>query len=276
MDFSQENDLWQQLQTTSEIEDQRQQLLEMARLLIERATPNTTAFEALESDVLTDLFLEYQGIGQITGNFLQTALPRLEAAYQGTEFEQQLKTLQTDLQHYQQRYHSLQQQLQQLQDTETELKQQKAHCQQTQIDVKQLQQNAEHLQTELEQLQQTPAEAEAAVRDSEQQQAAALQAIVAAIPRLVRLIEASRASYQHHFTANETITAALNAQPSLTDIARYTDKISELSPQLQELLTEFDAALRHIVLAEEKHRHLLRELRDPKPTLTRPDEEGDD
>lgn len=273
MDFAQENALWQHIQQQSDATEQTRQLLEMARLLLERAASNTETIASLDSDELTDFFLEYQGVGKLSAQFLQTALPVLDEAYQGTDFEQQLQDLQQQLHDCTQHGQAGLQQLKQLQQLRVELQQQQAGYQQQQIDIQQLEQQTQQLQSVLVQLQHAPQQAEAAIKSSEQQQEAALQGLVTLIPQVVQLIQANRASYQHHFAANQAISDALQATPSLTDISHYTATLNGYSAQLQELLDQFDQTLTQVVSMEEKQRHLLRELRDPRPSLTHPESE---
>ncbi|OUD13292.1 hypothetical protein [Thioflexithrix psekupsensis] len=271
--FTQENDLWQQLQKNTDPTDQQRQLLEFIRLLLEQSQCSPTEISQLDHDDLTDLFLEYQGIGKITADFLREGLPFLDPSYQGQDFEQQLHRLQQELQDFLNKNQQLQQAILPLQQLSTELQQQQAHYAAQEEELHHLRRYIAQLEQQQQQAQRAPEQIAQLRQQATQESMQALQTLLRDWLELMTVIKENAHHYQAHYQANQNIHQALQQLPELNELGMDLTRLGEMSAQLNTLLGDYDRHLNEIMAMEEKHRQLLRALREPRANLTRPEDE---
>ncbi|OQY55345.1 MAG: hypothetical protein DRR08_24130 [Candidatus Parabeggiatoa sp. nov. 2] len=258
--FSQENDLWQAIQTQTDAKEQRRQLVEMARLLLERANISPDKLAQLDYDDITDLLLEYQGTAEQTENFFQTALPHIDPEYQGQPFEQQIQTLQQTLSDTRADIARIREQQKTLSEKRATLEQNKATLneevnQLTQLkpQIETLEQNIAQLKVQLETLRQHEEQLKQLAEDSEPFQQEAITAIIEAIPNIVTLIKANQEIFQNHFAENARIGEAMQQiEDKTSEITTHTDKIATLSKNIKASLQEFETELQHLIEIRER------------------------
>jgi len=253
--FSQENDLWQAIQAQTDAKEQRRQLVEMARLLLERASMSSDEIAQLNYDDTTDLLLEYQGTAEQTERFFQNALPHIDPEYQGQPFEQQLQTLQQTLSDTCAKVTRIREQQKALSEEQARLK-----AEQTTLDkevkqlsrikpqVEQIEQNLSELKEQLETLRQHEAQLKQLAEDSEPFQQEAITAIIKAIPNIVALIKANQEIFQNHFAKNARIGEAMqHIEDKTSEITTHTDTMARLSKEIDASLQEFDKELQQLI-----------------------------
>ncbi|ALG69183.1 hypothetical protein [Beggiatoa leptomitoformis] len=262
-DFTQENALWAQLQTQTAPNKQRQQLLEMARLLLLHAQMDTATTTQLATDDLTDLFLEYQMIGETIAQFLQKSLPFLDPDYRGQAFEQELQALQEKLAQDKAQARTLQNQLQTLREEQTQLTQTVQQQQAIEQEVQTLTTNIAKLKQELSYLQQRPARLTALAESSIQLYQEAQQAIIDAIPQIMNLVQANKELYKKHFKANQQIMDAMQLPNITEEISSPVQKIAQVTQAIEKNLQTFDQQLQSLILTNETQLRESRQLREP-------------
>ncbi|EIJ42208.1 hypothetical protein BegalDRAFT_1312 [Beggiatoa alba B18LD] len=262
-DFTQENALWVQIQQQTNCDKQSQQLLEMARLLLQQAQQTTPNPATLNSDDLTDLLLEYQSMGQMIHQFITLARPHLDPDYRGQPFEQELENLQGGLKQDDESLQSLKQQQQTLTQTQTHLQQTLEQQQALEQEIIRLAENIEKLKQELNYLQQRPARLTALADSSVQLQQEAQQALIESLPKIVQLIKNNQTIYRQHFNANQHIINTIQLNESLEEMSQPLQKIALLSQSTEKNLRTFDEQLQLIILIQEKQLQQLRSLREP-------------
>lgn len=263
LDFSQENDLWQAIQT-AETDSQQQQVLEFVRLLLEKVAQNNPNFTTWDKDDLTDVLLEYQGAGQHIAQFLQAALPHLDTDYKNTTFEDELQAIQQQLATLTQSSQKAQKAQKELENQRQQLQKNLQNHAQQDEKLAALRNQVAELQKQLDTLQAEQPDKEQIAQASEQVRQQAVQAIVAAIPQIVDLIKINRDIAQTHFDTNRDITKAIQRELDLvtTKAARHTQRIEQLQDEINQKLQEFDQALQALMATDEQQRQTLRQLRE--------------
>lgn len=249
--FSQENDLWQALQAQTDLKKQRHQLVEMARLLLERARINPDDIAQLDYDDVTDLLLEYQGTAEQTANFFQQALPFIDPEYKDQPFEQQLQTLQQTLSDTCADITRFSEQNTHLSEQKTQLDQEIKRLTELKPQVETLEPNVLKLKEQLKTLQQSEQRLKQLADDAEPFHQEAITAVIESIPNIVTLIKANQEIFQNHLAENARIGEAMQ-EISTAEIADHTDKMATLSKNLSASLQEFDQELKNVIEIGEK------------------------
>ena len=265
-DFSQEQDLWQSIINNTDAASQS-----LAHLLLQQA--NTVTPAAIDSEDLTDLFLEYQNVAIQCRDFLQNALPHLEESYRGQDFETQLQNLRIELDALIVQAQQSQQQLAELRQLETQLREQQQNSNALQVDVQQLQTNLQQLQTQTAEL---PSSFDDLIANAEQQHEQAAIRLLQSLPPIVELISQNQQTYQTHFETNQRLVEALRRDAQFHNISSQAERLQRVQQTLQQQLQAFDGLLLEMVESAEKQRSVLRELREPQTSIALPEEELED
>ncbi len=97
LDFNQERDLWDALQTSENPSEQHLFLVQLARLLLNKSNGLTTPLASFSSDEIVGLMIEHQNVASTINVFLSASIPLLDQEYQGTTFQEKLLFLQKEL-----------------------------------------------------------------------------------------------------------------------------------------------------------------------------------
>lgn len=258
MDLQQENAHWQLLQMEQDPLQQRLKLVEMAKLLLEKAPAANTEWTKCNSDDLTDLFLEYQAAGEYIRHFFQAALPYIDPEYKGQSFEKQLQTLH-----------------EQIINTVTQVSRIIEQNRQWFVEQK-------HLQHEIEQLNATKTAAdglESTLRELRQQletlqpqvlrikelgnESTTLHEQISTllsqtIPEIVEVMRKNYMLYRTHFHENARIGMAFadftKQQSELDEVAQHGKEIGDIVRTVTPQLTRLDELLVQFIEKEESRR----------------------
>jgi chromosome segregation ATPase len=247
-DFYQENDLWQALQAETEPFQQHQQLVEMARLLLERANSIEHDFTQLVPDDLTGLLIEYKGTALQVNTFFQKSLPHIDPEYKGEPFEQKLQTLQQTLSETCKEIERIREQNTMMSEQQAQLDKKIDTLTQLKPQIETLEDNISQLKTQLEQLKPHQEHFEQLANKSEQLNQEVITSIIESIPNIVALIKTNQEIYQNHFVVNaQTGEAMQHIEEKTSEIATHTDKIATLSKDISASLQDFDRELQHLI-----------------------------
>jgi hypothetical protein len=99
LNFNQEADVWNALQTEENPVKQHFFLVQLAHLLLNKAHQGiiTTPLKNFPTEELTGLMIEYRQVAADISQFFDVAIPLLDPEYQGTPFEEKLHILQKEL-----------------------------------------------------------------------------------------------------------------------------------------------------------------------------------
>lgn len=267
LNFTQENDLWLNLQQQSNSQLQQQQLLELIKLLLAKVDNNETTLAQFDKEILLDCLLEQQKIAEFIVTLLTTTLPHLAEEYQGGNFEQTLQTLKQEVAQQLAKAKQLAAKIK-LINTEknrfAQITQKYQHLAQQFTEEQQQLQNFKQQYQQLKQLSQQLKETQLAkltVVDK------LIDDSLIMIASLIHTLQQRFSNQQQHYQANQTVTEALQ-QEGFAQTYQYTEELITLSQTIQGHLSSFDARLNEWLAHNEKQQALLRNLREPQQTLS--------
>jgi len=262
MEFQQENDLWQRVQNETNPMEQRLLMVEMVKLLLEKADMEPSEITLYDRDELTDLFLEYQEAGGYMTGFFEKALPNLDPEYKGKPFETQLQQLQEQISTAITKSETVLKQLRQWQDEEKNLN--------TEIErLETIQSQADILERNIKQLGEYNNSLLPNIKRYEQLESTSQnlyeeiqKALLDAIPRMIELLKENFDVHREHFDENEKIREAFAQVKNLPDLAANTFEINKLSRNIDEQLQRFDDLLATFIRVLENHLNQVKAQRE--------------
>ncbi len=262
MDLQQENAHWQALQSEQDPLQQRIKLVEMAKLLLEKALADNPDWARCDSDDLTDLFLEYQASGEHISQFFQAALPYLDPEYKGQPFEQQLQTLHEQIANTIAQAARIVEQNQQWFAEQKHLQQEIEQLTTTQNAADELETNLRELRQQFETLQPQVARIKELGNESATLHEQISTLLTQAIPEIIEVLRKNYALYRTHLHENARIgTAVADFSTQLSDlgeVAQHGKEIGDIVQTVTPQLARLDELLARFIAEEENRRKAIR------------------
>ncbi|MCP4696629.1 MAG: hypothetical protein GY862_07245 [Gammaproteobacteria bacterium] len=257
MQLEQENELWQSILAQTDSDRQRIQLVEMAKLLLEKAALPKADMSAYDDDDLIDLLLEYQLAGNSLKDFFEYALPYLDPAEEG-EFERQLQELKQNIARAVSECDRITAQRKEWQEQESSLQAETARLEETKVQADSLARNLDELRQRLTELTPEQERLEKLSADAKDLHSEIVPVILKILPRLVELLRDNHDIYTTHFLENKRIADALAKLDELSEMADQVRQMERLGNEVDGQLRRFDETLSRLVIFAENKRNTLK------------------